>query len=63
MPISFNEVPANIRVPFVYVEFDASGAVRGASQMPYTLLLIGQRLAAGTVAEASVSTTSSTLPI
>ncbi len=52
MPISFNEVPANIRVPFVYVEFDASGAVRGASQMPYTLLLIGQRLAAGTVAEA-----------
>lgn len=51
MPISFNEVPTNIRVPFVYVEFDASRAVQGPALMPYKVLVVGQRLAAGTVAE------------
>lgn len=50
MAISFNEVPTNIRVPFVYVEFDNSNAVQGAAQMPYKLLVIGQRLVSGTVA-------------
>ena len=50
MPIGFNEVPRNIRVPFVYVEFDNSRAVRGPALQPYRILVIGQRLAAGTVA-------------
>ncbi|MEM7422090.1 MAG: phage tail sheath subtilisin-like domain-containing protein [Pseudomonadota bacterium] len=50
MAISFNEVPANIRVPFVYVEFDASNAVRGPTAFPFALLLIGQRLSSGTIA-------------
>jgi len=51
MPISFNAIPTNIRVPFVYVEFDNSRAVSGPALMPYRCLVIGQRLAAGTVAE------------
>lgn len=51
MPISFNEIPTTIRVPFVYVEFDNSRAVQGPALMPYRNLVIGQRLAAGTVAE------------
>lgn len=50
MAISFNEVPTNIRVPFVYVEFDPSRAVTGPALMPFKTLVIGQRLAAGTVA-------------
>ena len=50
MPISFNEIPTNVRVPFVYVEFDSSRAVQGAALMPYRCLVIGQKLAAGTVA-------------
>ncbi|MFN3883271.1 MAG: phage tail sheath subtilisin-like domain-containing protein [Rhodocyclaceae bacterium] len=50
MAISFNAIPGNAREPFVYVEFDPSKAVEGASIMPYRCLIIGQRLAAGTVA-------------
>ncbi len=55
MTISFNEVPANIRVPFLYAEFDNSNAVQGPSLQPYKTLMMGPRLAAGTKAEASVS--------
>ena len=50
MAISFNQVPANARVPFVYVEIDSDRA--GASGTTFKSLLIGQRLAAGEVAEA-----------
>lgn len=50
MTISFNQIPVNLRVPGVYVEFDNSKAVKGLAGMPYRALLIGQRLAAGTVA-------------
>jgi phage tail sheath gpL-like len=50
MSISFNEVPKNLRVPFVYVEFDNSRAVSGPALMPYRNLVFGQRLAAGTLA-------------
>lgn len=50
MPIGFNEVPAGIRVPFLYAEFDNSNAVRGAGTQPYKTLLIAQKLAAGTKA-------------
>lgn len=51
MSISFNGIPGNLRVPFVYVEFDASRAQQGPSTMPYRCLIVGQRLATGTVAE------------
>lgn len=48
MSISFNDVPAGIRVPFLYAEFDNSNAVQGAGVQPYNVLMIGQKLAAGT---------------
>lgn len=51
MAISFNGIPSSLRVPFVYVEFDNSRAQQGPAIQKYTTLVIGQRLAAGTVAE------------
>lgn len=50
MPISFNSIPADIRVPLAYIEFDNSRAVLGTPAIPHKILAIGQRLAAGTVA-------------
>jgi len=49
MPISFNAIPAALRVPGVYVEFDNSLANNAAPN--FKILVVGQRLAAGTVAE------------
>lgn len=49
MPPSFNLIPAALRLPGVYVEFDNSQANNASPQQK--LLFIGQRLAAGTVAE------------
>lgn len=46
MAISFNNIPANIRVPFFYAEVDNSQA--SFFQRQNTTLLIGQKLAAGT---------------
>lgn len=46
--ISFNDIPANLRLPGVYVEFDNSLA--GESPQEFKLLVVGQRLAAGAVA-------------
>ncbi|MFC2974343.1 phage tail sheath subtilisin-like domain-containing protein [Azotobacter bryophylli] len=48
--VSFNEIPDNIRVPGIYIEIDPSKAVSGGAVMERRLLLVGQRLAAGTVA-------------
>ena len=48
-PISFNEVPANARVPFTYVEFDATRG--GAIVREFKSLLVGQRLAGGAITE------------
>ena len=48
MPISFNEVPSQIRVPFAYIEFDNSKANQGLSIQPYKALLIGQKTSSGT---------------
>lgn len=53
MAISFNEVPSNIRVPFLYAEFDNAGAVQGPSLQLYRALLIGNKLAAGSEPELS----------
>lgn len=50
MPISFNEVPSNLRIPFVYAEFDNAGAVQGPSNQPYKVLMMGNKLAAGSKA-------------
>lgn len=48
--ISFNEIPLNIRVPYVYTEYDATRANQGPGVQPFKALMMGQRLAAGTVA-------------
>jgi len=48
MPISFDGIPANLRIPGSYIEFNNSLA--GNSQVNFKLLFIGQRLAAGTPA-------------
>ncbi|MCP4352291.1 MAG: phage tail protein [Desulfobacterales bacterium] len=47
MAVSFNEVPKNIRVPFMYVEIDNSNAVKGASLMPFKTLVFGQKVSTG----------------
>lgn len=49
MPISFNQIPSNVRVPLVYIEFDNSRAVQGTPAISHRILILGQRLAAGTV--------------
>ena len=49
MAISFNEIPQALRVPGVYVEFDNSLANNADPQ--FKLLVIGQRLATGSVAQ------------
>jgi phage tail sheath gpL-like len=51
MTISFNNIPATLRTPGVYVEYDNSRAVTAPSEVPELALIIGQRLSAGTVAE------------
>lgn len=40
-------IPNDLRVPFVYVEFDSSRAFQGPSVLRYKALLIGQRLSSG----------------
>lgn len=46
--VSFNQVPIDILVPGQYVEIDNSQAVQGLSGIPTRILVIGQKLAAGT---------------
>lgn len=46
--IAFNDIPANIRVPGVYVEFD--NRLAGNAVIDFKLLVLGQRLNTGTVA-------------
>lgn len=47
--ISFNNIPTSIRTPGAYVEVDNSRALQGLVQNPHKALIIGQRIAAGTV--------------
>lgn len=49
MAISFNQIPSTLRVPFMAVEINNQNAVQGTVIQPYRILMIGQRLAAGTV--------------
>ena len=50
MPVPFESIPQNLRVPFVYVEI--TSAAGGAVGSEFRTLLIGQRLATGQIAEA-----------
>ncbi len=50
-PFAFNLIPADLRVPGTRVEIDASQAQVGTPTLPSRVLVIGSRLAAGTVAE------------
>jgi phage tail sheath gpL-like len=50
MSISFNDVPSNLRIPFLSVEFDPSQAQQGPALLQYQGLMIGQKLAAGSQA-------------
>jgi phage tail sheath gpL-like len=54
MPISFNQVPANIRVPFVLAEFDNTRAQQGPALLPYKVLILGQKTASGSAAADSL---------
>lgn len=49
-PISFNDIPTNLRIPGWYIEFDNRLANNAGQE--YKLLVVGQRLSTGTVAEA-----------
>jgi phage tail sheath gpL-like len=46
--ISFNQVPANLRIPFLFAEFNNAGAFQGDSLQPSKVLMIGPRLSSGT---------------
>ena len=48
--VPFDQLPTNVLVPFVYVEVASAGSAE--QRQDYRSLLIGQRLAAGAVAEA-----------
>lgn len=48
MPISFAQVPSNLRIPGVWVEFDPTKAVQNLVNQEHRILLIGQRLSTGT---------------
>lgn len=50
MTISFNAIPSDIRVPLTYVEFDNTRAVTGTPEDPRRVMVLGQRLGAGTQA-------------
>lgn len=51
MPINLNTIPLNFLVPGTYVEIDNSRAVQGTPRQPHVVLLVGTRLAAGSVAQ------------
>lgn len=48
MPISFDAIPIDIRVPGQYIEIDPSAAARAEPGVPVRVLLLGQKLTAGT---------------
>lgn len=54
MTISFNTIPADIRTPGQYIEFDASRAVSGLPPIDNRVLLVGQMFAAGSADEATI---------
>lgn len=53
--INFKSIPADVRTPGQYIEFDASRAVSGLPAIQNRVLIVGQRLAAGAVAASIVT--------
>lgn len=53
--ISFNTIPASFRTPGQHIEFDASRALSGLPAIENRVLLIGQKLAAGTAAALTIA--------
>lgn len=51
MPVNFNTIDDNIRTATNHAEFDSSRAVQGVNERRKKLLLMGRKLASGTVAE------------
>jgi len=49
MAISFNNIPKGIRTPGAYAEIDNSRALTGLVANPHKVLILGQKIAAGTV--------------
>ncbi len=49
-PVSFNEIPSNLRVPLAYMEVDGSRALTGLLINGRKLLVMGQQRAGGTAA-------------
>ena len=49
MTITFNNIPKTIRTPGAYGEVDPSRALTGLAQNPHKILILGQKIAAGTV--------------
>ena len=47
MGISFNQIPTGTLIPFFFIEFDNSVANSGSVLVPWTVCLIGQKIAAG----------------
>jgi phage tail sheath gpL-like len=52
--VSFNQIPSNLRIPFVTAEFDSSRASQGVGTLAYRALIIGQKHGAGTAAANSL---------
>lgn len=50
MTISFNSIPVGLRVPGQFIEFDASRATNGLPILPNRILVIGQKIGAGSAA-------------
>lgn len=50
MPISFDQIPINLRVPYVYTEYNSTRANQGPGVQPFKGLIIGQRLTSGSIA-------------
>ncbi len=46
MPISFENISVDLRVPGAFIEIDSTRAARGVAPLPHRILLIGQRAAA-----------------
>jgi phage tail sheath gpL-like len=50
MTITFNNIPKTIRTPGTYGEVDPSRALTGLATNPHKVLILGQKIAAGTAA-------------
>jgi len=48
MAITFNNIPDSIRTPGGYIEVDNSRALKGLTQNPHKVLIVGQKVSAGT---------------